>query len=151
MQSAPFSFNTVTIGGRNYSPASGLVILQAGFLTANQFAAFRTNDGVGDYQVASGKTLTLIGYRYFVQTGVAVGAINFGYGDTSVGGVSNSAPTNPIYFTGSTNIQTGVFVTAGASLEDVLPNNVVPAQKYPMVRSSSNSIVANITIFGILA
>lgn len=100
--------------------------------TGNRWSNF-SKDGNAVYQVTSGKIFHTLAFRIFSH---ANGDCNYGYGDTTLGGInSGSAPTNPIYLTSGTS--GNGFLPVSAAKTHVYPFNYqIAASKYPFMHNT---------------
>lgn len=142
------TIDTFSIGGRVITNVSGLITLNQQALTTN-FGGFFLPNGTSGYQVTSGKTFAMLGFRIYVLAGTTTLGIAFGYGNTDIGNNAGSAPSGAVYLAGTDS--NGAFggLANNGFLEGVTNFNI-PSGKYIFFENKGGSgLNMMVQIFGI--
>lgn len=142
---------TLQIGGRIFTDLSNLIVLTATVKTASRYTTLRKVGASAGYQVPVGKTFTAHAMRILgtgsaqMTTGILL------YGDTDVGYDSASAPTNPIFPGGFSEVSAvramiSIVNTTYYNSAEVSNFFKIIAQKYPCI--FSDNVNANYLVYG---
>lgn len=142
----PSVIPTLTVGGRVFTDLTNLIILTGTLAgAANGYTTMRRINGTAGYQVTTGKTLTIYAMKALLQV---AGNCNPAYADADVGNATNTALTNPIYFTSVL----GAGVTNGnsplGSWQDTQIQFAIPAGKYMCIVNQAGATNALYMAFG---
>lgn len=140
---------TLTVGGWTFTDLTTLIILHAASSNSGDFYTLRKSNASAGYQVTAGKTYTINAVEIAMAT-VGSSIYYFGYGDTDVGFVSASPPTNAFYLANDSTLG-GQLLPMALPVGQILGIPMIfpiPALKYVFMSPAASAIVGSITTFG---
>lgn len=139
---------TVTVGGRVFTDTTNLIMLVCANQNTNG-CTFRKPGSSTGYLVPVGKTFKAQALQLNVTVGASNSLMSVGYADNDVGVNTSTAPTNPVYAAGN-SLASGFFNLnlTGAPLQVVLPDFLIPAQKYIYQVASGGTATYATVLFG---